>query len=136
MPVGCEDHMPLLIQDAVVGKDREIKDHLVDVRIAVAAHAENVFFHSVEKVDDFFGSISFREVVAGTVIEDIPQKQQFIRLFFLVLFQQLSKIESASVDVGCNHYFHGVLKLLSGFAWIFAAETTVNKKTLTMTLPQ
>lgn len=45
MAVCCEDHMSLLVQNAVIRKNRELKHHLVDLCITVAADTENLFFY-------------------------------------------------------------------------------------------
>ena len=53
MSVSCEYHTSLVVQDAVIRKDREFEDHLVDICIAVAAHTEDLFLHSIKELYDF-----------------------------------------------------------------------------------
>ena len=54
-----------------------------------------------------FGGIALRQVVAGAVVQNIPQQQQLVRLLALHGGKQLPAVKSRTVQVGCNHQFHG-----------------------------
>ena len=62
-------------ENAVVGKDGERQHHLVDLGVAVAAHAEECFAALVEHGQHPLGSILIRQVVARAVVENVAQKQ-------------------------------------------------------------
>ena len=52
MPVGRKDKMPVQRHQAVIRQDREGEDHLVHLRLAVAADAEKLGAAVIQKGDD------------------------------------------------------------------------------------
>ena len=52
--------------------DREIEEHLVYFRIAVATHSDNLICQRIQSFYDTLRIDSFRNAVAGTVVDDIP----------------------------------------------------------------
>ena len=95
------------IQQGIVGQNREVQHHLVHLGIAVAAHAQQPLPQGIQHGNYLFGGIALRQVVAGTVVQNIPQQQQLVRLLALHGGKQLPAVKSRTVQVGCNHQFHG-----------------------------
>ena len=59
-----------------------------------APHAYKLILHSVQLGSNILGLVPFRQGVAGTVIEEVSQKQQPVRLLSLKSFKQLFHIVS------------------------------------------
>ena len=72
--VRCKDRAPARVKQTVLRRHGEIQHHLIDLRIAVAAHAEDRRGEGVELSGDFPGSIALRKIVARAVIEDVSEQ--------------------------------------------------------------
>ena len=66
--VGREDHVFLFREDRVIREDREFQYHLIDLRVAVSANAENGVLSRVEQGNDLLGRVAAGEIVSGTVV--------------------------------------------------------------------
>ena len=80
MPVGGKDKMPVQLHQAVIRQDREGEDHLVHLRLAVAADAEKLGAAVIQKGDDLLWGVAVGQVVPGSVIEQVAQEQDAVRL--------------------------------------------------------
>ena len=81
VPVCGKDCASARVQQTVIRHHREMQHHLIDLRIAVAAYAEDRGGTGVELCGDFLGRISFRQIVSRPVIEDIPKQKKLVRFF-------------------------------------------------------
>ena len=100
------DHPAIPIQQAIFRKNRKLQHHLVHLCIAVTPNADNGFLDAVEKGNHLFGVIFPRQIIAGTMIEDIPQQQKPVRLFLVEQIYQLTSVVHRTVNIGSNHEFH------------------------------
>ena len=65
-----------------------------------------MLFHAVEHFYDFLGSIVLGKIVSGTVIEQVTQENELVRLFDFKALKQLSAAGGGAVDIGSEHKFH------------------------------
>ena len=107
--VGHEDHMSFQIEDHVIGEDGEVQYHLIHFGLAVAADAEELFFHVVEHADNGFGVVFGRQIVAGAVIKQVAQKNQLFGFFRFIAFFHFFCVLQGTVEIGCDHQFHRML---------------------------
>ena len=93
-------------ENAVIGKDREGQHHLVDLRVAVAAHAEEAFAPLVEHGQHLLGRVFIRQIVARAVVENVAQQQKPIGPFPVKRGQQFAAVPRRAVDIRCDHELH------------------------------
>ena len=106
MTVGQIDTAAVKVQDRIICEDREAQYHLIDFGITVAAHAKQLFGYIIEKCDDFLGRITFGQVVARTVVEQVAEQDECFRFLACKCVEHLSAVVRGAVDVGCKHEFH------------------------------
>lgn len=82
------------IKQSIVRLYGEIEDHLIDLAVAISAHADDVFFYSIEKGCDFFCVIPAGDIVSRTVIEQVSEENELVRLFGVVCLYELFAKES------------------------------------------
>ena len=92
MSVRDENCLSAQRQQHIIGEHGEFEHHLINLRVAVAAHPANLVFHRIEHRRDILGGILPRKVVARAVIEYVPQQYQALRLLFFVCFQKFFAI--------------------------------------------
>ena len=97
----------LVEQRGVVGHDGEVKHHLVDLSIAVAAYRDDVVGQGVEQRNHALGSIVARQVVARTVIKQVAQQDDAVGLLGLNGGAEALGPVCRAVDVGSDEVFHG-----------------------------
>ena len=100
------DEMARRLEQAVVRKNGEGQHHLVDLGLAVAAHAENVGLPLLQQGDDLLRRIALGQVVARAVIENVPQQNQALRALLRIALQQFFRIKCRPVQVGGNEKLH------------------------------
>ena len=93
-------------EDAVIGQNREVQHHLVNLRVAVAADAEEPVSPFVEHGQHLFGGIFVRQIVARAVVENVTQKQESGCSFPVKRGKQVTAIACRAVDIRCDHEFH------------------------------
>ena len=68
-------------QYGIVRQHGEGQHHLIHFGIAVSANAEQPICQRVQLCNDGFGGIPLRQIIARSVIQNIPQQEQPIRVF-------------------------------------------------------
>ena len=99
MPVRRIDHPLARRNERVIRKDRKIQHQLVNLGIAVSAHAVNLLLLPVQHRDDLLRIVLLRQIISRPVIQDIPKQKQTIRLLSFVCLQQQPAVFGRSVDV-------------------------------------
>ena len=112
MAVGSVHQPSAHRKHGIVCQHREFQHHLVHLGVTVAAHAEQAVLHTVEQRHDLLGRIALRQVVAGAVVEQVPQQQQPVGLFPFKRLLHLAGIEIRPVQVGRDHPFHAGFSFL------------------------
>ena len=79
--------------------DREIEEHLVYFRIAVATHSDNLTCQRIQSFYDTLRIDSFRNAVAGTVVDDIPHDAHHVTMFSLEEIEDLFQGWQTAVDI-------------------------------------
>ena len=93
-------------EDAVIGQNREVQHHLVNLRVAVAADAEEPVSPFVEHGQHLFGGIFVRQIVARAVVENVAQQQKPAGPFPVKRGKQLTAVPRRAVDIRCDHKLH------------------------------
>ena len=102
--------MPVQLHQAVIRQDREGEDHLVHLRLAVAAHGNDLVGNGVEHLYDALGRVVGREVVARPVVEKVAQKDDAVGTLGLDGGHEALAPVGGTVDVRRNDELHvGVL---------------------------
>ena len=96
-------------QHVVVRHAGEVQHHLVDLRLAVAAHADDAVRDSVKHRDDLLRGVVRREVVAGTVVQEVAQKDDAVRLLGIDGVHEARAPLGRAMDVGRNQELHDLL---------------------------
>ena len=50
--------------ECVIGKNREVEHHLIDLCLTVTAHAKDLFLQLIEHFDDFLRCVILRQIIA------------------------------------------------------------------------
>ena len=79
--VRGEDGHAVYGKAGVFRHHRERQHHLIHLRLAVAADAEQLLPVRVQKRDDRFGIIAVRQVVARPMVQKVAKQKNLIRLF-------------------------------------------------------
>ena len=101
------DEMTRRLEQAVVRKNGEGQHHLVDLGLAVAAHAENVGLPLLQQGDDLLRRIALGQVVARAVIQQIAEEEHARRFLALPGLEELAAVVGRAVQVRGNDPFHG-----------------------------
>ena len=101
------DEMARRLEQAVVRKNGEGQHHLVDLGLAVAAHAENVGLPLLQQGDDLLRRIALGQVVARAVIQQIAEEEHTRRFLTLPGLEELAAVVGRAVQVRGNDPFHG-----------------------------
>ena len=104
--VGGDDSRAAEHHDRVVGHAGEVEHHLVDLGLAVAAHAEDLVFERVEHGYDGLGVVSLRQVVARAVVQHVAEQEELVGRLFFIRLHELGAPAGGAVDVGGYHQFH------------------------------
>ena len=81
MPVRREYRLSVQFQQTIFRQYRKLQHHLIHFGIAVSANAEQPICQRVQLCNDGFGGIPLRQIIARSVIQNIPQQEQPIRVF-------------------------------------------------------
>ena len=100
MPVREEKAHTLIHKEGIVGHDGKLKEHLIDLGVAVAAHGYDVAAHGIEAFDDAFRVDTFGYSVARTVVEDVAKDAEHVAMLLLIETECLLKGGQTAVDVG------------------------------------
>ena len=101
--MGDEQPPPALKNEHIVGEDGEFQHHLIHLSIAVAADAHKMVFGTVEKLDDLLGGVARGDVVSGTVVEQVTEKDEVFCFFRAKSFKHGAGAIKISVDIGGKH---------------------------------
>ena len=101
-------------EHAVIGEDREGQHHLVDLRVAVAAHAEDLIPPLVQHGQHLLGRVFVRQIVARAMVEDVAQQEQAVRPLSVKGVEQRAAVAGRAVDIGCDHELHGISPFMRG----------------------
>ena len=104
--MGGIDQTISQIQQGVLRQHREFQHHLVHLRVAVAPHAQELVPAAVEHGRHLLGIILPGQIIAGAVVEDIPQQHQTVRSLLPKCLQQLFAVIRRAVHVRRDHPFH------------------------------
>ena len=96
---GKEGEVRLRLNQGVICHTGEGQHHLVHLCLAVAPHGQNPVLQTGEHGDDILGPVALGQIVPGTVIEQIPQKEQLVRIFRLYPVQKLAAKQGGAVNV-------------------------------------
>ncbi len=107
VPVGKKDSPALKPEQGTVRRNREVKNHLIHLGIAVPPHTEQLFPPLIEHFYDLLRRVAAGQIVSGTVIENIPQQEKLVRFFIVKPFQHLGAAVRVSVYIGGKHKLHG-----------------------------
>ena len=101
-----EQYLPAFINQQRVGcLDREMKQHLVNFRVAVAPDSYYIVGQGIEPFCHSLGIQALWHSIAGTIVEDITKKQQHITVFATVDVEYLVELCHRSVDIGQKKVF-------------------------------
>ena len=106
MPMGDKEAAAARKEQAIVGQNGEVEHHLIDLRVTVAADGEDPVRAGIELGRHRFGVVALGQIVPRSVIEQIPQKKQFVGVFPLKSFQQFATIEGRAVNVRGDNKSH------------------------------
>ena len=93
-------------QQRVVRHHGEGKQHLVDLRVAVAPDAQGRGGAFVQQPGHFLGVVLLRQGIPGAVVEQVDQEEEAVGLFCLEALQHLAAGVGRAVDVRCKQDFH------------------------------
>ena len=114
MSMGCIDRTASEIQDRIVCHDREIKDHLVNFRVAVSTDTEKPVRNSVEHCDDFLWIVVFGKLIPWSVIKYVSQKKYSVGFFHTEFFNEFLAVIGGTMEVRGDDPFH-VHSILKNF---------------------
>lgn len=100
MPVREEKAHALIHKEGIVRHDGKLKEHLIDLGVAVATHGNNAVLHGIEAFDDAFRVDTFGYSVARTVVEDVAKDAEHVAMLLLIETECLLKGGQTAVDVG------------------------------------
>ena len=93
---------------SAIGHAGEIEHHLVDLRLAVAAHSNHApaLGKVIEQRNHALGSVIARKVVAGPVVKQVAQKNDAVGLLGLNGRHQALGPVCRTVNVRCDKKLH------------------------------
>lgn len=99
---------PSLIDKHGVGTHHvEVEEHLIDLRVTVAANGDDVIGMGVETLHDG-GSIKVSGyTVARAIVEQIAEQDELVETFAVEVGQHLVKRTDTAMDVGDDEVFQG-----------------------------
>ena len=97
--MGQEITLSVIYQQGIGLHDREIKEHLVYFRIAVATHGDNLVCQRIQSFYDTLRIDSFRNSVAGTIVDDITHDAHHVTLFCLEEVEDFFQGWQTAVDI-------------------------------------
>ena len=106
MAVCCEYGSSADIKQGIIRHYGKIENHLINLAVTVSANADDAFFYSVEHCGDFSCVVSAGDIVSRTVIEQISEENELIRLLGVVRLNELFAKQSRPVNIGGNHKLH------------------------------
>ena len=83
MPMSEEVALATIHQQGVSLHDWEIEQHLIDLRITVATHGDNLVCQSVETLHDTFWVDALRDAIARTIVDDVTHDAHHIAMALL-----------------------------------------------------
>ena len=92
-------------QQGIIRHDREIKHHLVHFRIAVSTDTQQIVLPRIQQRYDFFRRVLVRQVISGSVIQQIPQKQDSVRIFQVTGVKEFAAVQGGTVNIRGNQQF-------------------------------
>ena len=116
--VGGVEGEALPLQQGVVRQHGELQYHLVHLAVAVAPHGDDLILDPVEQPRRCHAVVLHGEGIPGTVVEQVPQQQQLLRLFDPEGVQQLLGVEGGPVQVRGDHELHRWSPPCQAMVWI------------------
>ena len=107
--VSCIHCESVEVYHRVVCEDRELKHHLIDLRVTVASDSDDYVLVFVEKIDDLLRGISAGQIVSRTVVEYISKEQDFVTSALLECLDEYLGALYISVNIRCNKKLHSIL---------------------------
>ena len=92
----------------VVRQNGKCQHHLVHLRVAVSAHAENVLFMFIQHFSHAFRVVISGQIISRPVVENIAQQKKPPGIFSVISFQQLFAVIFRTVNIGRNHPSHRI----------------------------
>ena len=99
------------INQSIIGENRKIQYHLINLRLAISSDAENIVLHFVEHCNNLFWCILFGQIVSRAVIKHIAEKDKPVGLFFFIFFNKFAAPVCTAVNIGSNQPFHALCLL-------------------------
>lgn len=106
MSVGEEDAASFVHKQCVSGHYRELKQHLVDLRVAVATYGNDILGERIKPGNDTLGVDAFRDTVARSVVEYVAQDKEHVEVTTLVVLQRTLKTGQTAVYVANDEIPH------------------------------
>ena len=86
----------------IIRKNREIKHHLVNLRVTITSDTKDFTLHCIQNFNYFFRRIALGQIVSRSVIKNIAEENDSVRLFVFVGLNQLFAIKFRAVNIGGN----------------------------------
>ena len=97
--MGQEIALAVVYQQGVSLHNREIEQHLVYLRIAVATHGNNLVSQDIQPLHDALGVDALGNAVAGTVVDDVAHNAHHVALLLLEEIEHFLQRWQAAVDI-------------------------------------
>ena len=97
--MGQEIALAVVYQQGVSLHNREIKQHLVYLRIAVATHGNNLVSQGLQPLHDALGVDALGNAVAGTIVNDVAHNAHHVALLLLEEIEHFLQRRQAAVDI-------------------------------------
>ena len=94
------------LQGAVGALYGEVEHHLVHLAVAVSSYAKGRGLNGVKHFGNCLSVVFSRQIVAGTVVEQVAQKNNSIRLFFRYALCKRLAAARRAVYIRCYQKFH------------------------------
>ena len=104
--VRREQSTPAIQRQGVIAHARKIKQHLVDFRVAIAAHRHDSLGNAVEHLCHLLRRVAVGQGIARPVVEQISQKYHLVGRLVLDAFHQCAAPIRRSVNIRCYKKFH------------------------------
>ena len=97
--VGQEIALAVVYQQGVSLHDREIEQHLVYLRIAVATNGHNLISKGIQPLHDALRVDALGNAVAGTIVDDVAHDAHHVALLLLEEIEHFLQGWQAAMDI-------------------------------------
>ena len=112
LPMGGIEQAVSPREDTIVRQDREVQNHLIHLRIAVAPDAEDPVLPLIQHGKNLFRCIVPGQIIPRAMVQQVAQKQQPVSLLPLKGLHELPALVRRAVNIRRNHPFHFTLLLI------------------------